>query len=177
MKKLLKICLSLILTLSVCFCAFFSINCSSVAAPPQVSLVFSREAVPVGETFGVSGIVYSEAGFTNNFRLSETCVSVSGTGKATVSDFTMKDTEGLTRTFSFKLTATYPGEIKVYIEIGSAIDRNGNSNSSPSVPKGIDIKIFNTEGEKAYQKMSEAEYFFTVLIAPFWSFLHSLGLV
>ncbi len=170
MKKLTAIVLTVTMLFS-CIPAF--------AAPfggPRVSVVI-HDAVAAGESLYGSLTFYTPNGVSKGLRISEDNFSISGTGKARIADIGELTTgDGMTYTAKFRLVADYPGEVKLLFKTGEFYDSAGIPNIG-SVPKFIDIKIFNTDGEKSGEKMSEAEYFITVLIAPFWYLFHVIGLI
>lgn len=170
MKKLAAITLVFAM-LFPCITAF--------AAPfggPRVSVVI-HDAVMAGESLYGSLTFYTPNGVSENLRIFEDNFSISGTGKASITDIGELTTgNGMTYTANFRLVAEYPGEIKLTFKNSEFFDGAGLPNIG-SVPKYIDIKIFSTDGDKAGEKMSEAEYLLTVMIAPFWYLLHVIGLV
>lgn len=144
------------------------------SAQPRASLV-APEALAVGDTVMCSCGFYSINGISN-VELSEEDFTLSGTGKAVLSDFQTWYSDGLTVTVSFKLTATYPGQIKIAVKPDAVFD-NAGIMSTGSVPKFVDAKIFNVEGEKAHIKMTDREFWLTFFVAPFWYLLHLVGLL
>ncbi|MBP3697192.1 MAG: hypothetical protein J6J45_06565 [Clostridia bacterium] len=144
------------------------------SAQPRASLV-APEALAVGESVYCSCGFYSINGISN-VELDEDDFYISGTGKAVLSDFQTQVSDGLTVTVKFKLTATYPGQIKIATKPDAVFD-NAGIVSTGSVPKFIDAKIFNVEGENAHIKMTDREFMLTLFVAPFWYLLNLIGLV
>lgn len=166
MKKLTAIFLTLaILCLPVpCFAA--------PTAPPRASVV-CLEAIPVGKTFTCSFLVYSANGFSSTFKLRPGDIEITGNGKAEIVSVETISNSGQYVNGNFKLKATYPGKIRVYIKGGTFRDSEGVYNIG-SVPRSVDLKIFNIDGENAYEKMTDFEYYLTYFVAPFWSVFNSI---
>ena len=143
---------------------------------PVCSIRSFQRAVPAGESIGGACLISSDNGFRDDLRLSADYFEISGTGKVELSDFSTT-VNGNTAVAYFKITGTYPGEAKISIKPYTVYDKAGNCNSSGTVPARVDVKIFNTQGDAAYEKMSEFEYLVTVIVAPFWDLLHKIGLV
>lgn len=170
-KKILSAAVCVILIIATCLYSFAYTHRS-----PTASLVISSEAVPVGESISGAVVFYSANGF-GRVILNENNFKISGTGKVELSDFKTNYSDGLTVTVGFKVTATYPGQVKINLMPDSVFDLAGMPNTTNTVPKFVDIKIFNTEGENANIKMTDREYIFTLIVAPFWYVLHQIGLV
>ncbi len=147
---------------------------STVCTVVRSNLILQR-AVPVGESIWGYIALYSPNGFPVGIELNENCLEITGTGKAVLSDFETDWYESNATDISvrFKLTGTYPGEVRVSVKSVCLQDSNCIPNTN-SLYSYVDIKLFNTEGEKAHERMSEPEYFFTVLIAPFWYIFNSI---
>lgn len=141
-------------------------------ASPRPSVI-TVEAVPVGETFTCSFVVYSANGFPQDFVLREDNIEIKGTGKADIVYIETTSNTGLTVSGGFKLKATYPGQITVAIKYKSLCDSAGNYNTS-CMPRKVDLKIFNIDGENAYEKMTDFEAYLTYFAAPFWSLFNSI---
>lgn len=173
MKRKIKAFISAVLAVIITVSSFLSAY--SVAAPPRATLG-AAEALPVGESVMCSCVIYSANGFSDSFSMNGNYFEISGTGDAQLSDFEIFTADGLTVTIRFKLTGTYPGEVKLSLKEEHCFDRAGLM-AQPVIPKYIDIKLFNTEGENANKKMTETEYFFTVMVAPFWRLLNLIGIL
>ena len=152
-----------------------AINPNSTVWTVVRSHLILQRAIPVGESIWGYVALYSPNGFPVGIKLNENCFEISGTGKAVLSDFETDWYESNATNISgrFKLTGTYPGEVRVSLKFGCLQDNNCIPNTN-SLYSYVDIKLFNTEGEKAHERMSEPEYFFTVLIAPFWYIFNSI---
>lgn len=141
-------------------------------AQPRPSVI-TVDAVPVGEIFSCSFVVYSANGFPENFVLREDNIEIKGSGKADIIYIETTSNMGQTVSGCFKLKATYPGQITVAIKAVSFCDSAGIYNVG-SVPRRVDLKIFNIEGKNAYEKMTDFEVYLTYFAAPFWSLLNSI---
>ena len=130
--------------------------------------VITVEAVPVGETFGCSFVIFSENGFHELFELREDNIEIKGSGKADIVYIETTSNMGQTVSGGFKLKATYPGQITVAIKNDSLCDIAGIYNIG-SMPKRVDLKIFNINGENRYKEMTDFETYLTYFVAPFWS--------
>lgn len=171
MKKLIAVML-----VFAVLCPWITAFAAETGYPPRVSVVI-HDAVMAGESLYGTLMFYTPNGVSKNLRISEENFSISGTGRARITDIgELTTVDGMTYTARFRLVAEYPGEIKLAFKNSQFSDRAGLWNTG-SVPKYIDIKIFNTDGDKADEKMTESEYFITVIIAPFWYVLHLLGIV
>ncbi len=140
---------------------------------PRVSVITTVEAVPVGETFVCGFTIYSANGFPESFVPGNYCIEIKGTGKASLVSVDTTSNTGLTVSGRFTLKATYPGQISVTVKNDSFCDSIGIYNTG-SVPQRVDIKIFNINGENAYEKMTDFEVYLTYFIAPFWSVFNSI---
>jgi len=141
--------------------------------PPRVSVITAVDAVPVGETFSCTFVIYSANGFAGSFTLGEYNIEIKGTGRAKVLSVETTSNTGLTVTGRIRLEATYPGQIRVAVKDASFCDIAGIYNTG-SVPQRVDIKIFNTDGENAHEKMTDFEVYLTYFIAPFWGIINSI---
>ncbi len=166
-KSALAIVMAVLVLVSLWIPAFAYSN-----VQPRPSVV-TIDAVPVGETFTCNFVVYSANGFPENFVLREDNIEIKGTGKADIVCIETKSNTGLTVSGSFKLKATYPGQITVAIKNNSLCDSAGIYNVG-SLPQRVDLKIFNIDGENAYEKMTDFEVYLTYFAAPFWSLLNSI---
>lgn len=178
MKTVIKKLFAYMLALNLVFAGNSAVSLSAFAAgisPPRATVV-ACEALPVGKSVYCTCGFYSANGFYNNINLSENHFDISGTGKVVLSDFQTFYSDGLTVTVRFKLTATYPGQVKLAFKEHAIHDKAGLG-CIGSVPRFIDVKIFNVEGENAYVKMTGIEFYLTILAAPLWYLLHLCGLV
>ena len=173
MKKFIKKVFAVTLVLVLLFVSVVPSFAYSIAQP-RASLV-APEALAVGDTVMCSCGFFSINGI-NIVEVNEYDFTLSGTGKAVLRDFQTWHSDGLTVTVTFKLTATYPGQIKIAVKPEAVFD-NAGIMSTGSVPKYIDAKIFNVKGENAYIKMTDREFWITYFVAPFWYLLHLVGLV
>ena len=143
---------------------------------PSCSIGASSRAVPIEKTIGGACVLFSPNGFKDNLRLSADYFEITGTGKVELSNFrTIVNDTGVS--VNFTITGTYPGQARILIKPDTVYDKAGIGNTTNTVPIFVDVKIFNTEGEAGYERMSDFEYLVTVIVAPFWDLLHKIGLV
>lgn len=161
-KRVLIIALAVLVSASLWIPVFgYSFN------QPRPSVI-ALDAVPVGETFSCSFVIYSENGFHVLFELREDNIEIKGSGKADIISVDTMSNTGQTVSGTITLKGTYPGEIKIAIKNDSFCDNAGIYNVG-SVPANVDLKIFNIDGENRNKKMTDFEEYLTYFIAPFWS--------
>lgn len=175
-RDIVKKAISVILVFALLSATLISASAVTPLSTPSCSIRSFQRAVPAGESIGGACIISSDNGFRDDLRLSADYFEISGTGKVELSDFSTT-VNGNTVVAYFKITGTYPGEARIQIKPDTVYDKAGICNTTNTVPVFVDVKLFNTEGEEGYEKMSEFEYLITVIVAPFWSLLRRIGLV
>ncbi len=177
MKGKIKVVLSVVLSLIVVISAI--VPASASIHVPRATIIIGQnyEGIAAGETVNCLLNVYSENGFNYNFRLSELDFEYRGSAKVRFSDFETFICSDKQFQVKFKITGVYPGTGKVHLKPYTFCDKAGIENGSTTIPRKLDVKIFNTEGEKAHEQMSTPETWLTLFVAPFWGLLDKVGMV